>query len=930
MDRLRSGLIRALIAFCVCAAAAGALFAASGLGSGFVNNAEADSLIGQPDYNTRYPFVTGSSVFSTNLISTISGGKVEDIAIAMVEPAEDHPRVAYAVNYDGTGEIHFARFDGSGWADVIFDYYTPCDTPLSLSLAMNQVSDEAHLVYAKKEPAPYTTKIYYAKESGGGMWDVNPITPSLDGFKPSLVLDPNSFPTAYVAYCTGAPSTGFNILRTDNGDGWDAPTLIEHVSTDTPYLSAGYNGSLQAAYKGTNMLRFFDGGNSFSIDQTPSTSDLGRFVSLRRGEKGLDGLGDSFAAAYYDGTEKNLRYAYPSAKTSLFGEWDTAIIDSTGDVGRYCQLDFSDTGEPRLIYYDATNKNVKLAARNAGTWTTETPSAGINREIPPAYAMAVDKYDNIVVAYFDEQYSINFGETTAAVIWGRKHAQHIGNLSDSSYHYPSYPVSGFEKQLVSDPIGLSSHSAFLYVSDGDWHRVLVFAVLPSGVASSEALFRFGQGDYFAHDSGTSAQRFREPRGLANDQFGNLWVADARNHRVLRFNSAGSGIPGNNTADFVIGQAGFTTHDSGTSQTMLNEPSALAFDAFGNLWVSDFLNHRVLRFDADAAGLVTDTSADLVLGQANFTSRDSGTTRTSFRGPAGLAIDPVGNLWVADFGNNRVLFFSSNHDSYTVPTGPALLTDTVPDALWGQPDYLGRNSGTGISSSFFPLDVSISRCGYVYVTETYANDTHFITDDPFEASLGLGGNNRVLRFDPNTLCGYTNTFDPDFVIGQGGSFTASDTGTSSTKLMEPVMTCFDLWGNLWVADADNHRVLMFLDPPDHAVLDSEFGHCFVASALWGAGSKEAGLLRKFRDHHLLTNRGGRAFVRLYMALSPSLVKAWERGNCDSCLSLWQKLLTPLLGLAAFSLKYGMGPLLLLLSLPALLALFSPWIQRRARP
>ena len=83
-------------------------------------------------------------------------------------------------------------------------------------------------------------------------------------------------------------------------------------------------------------------------------------------------------------------------------------------------------------------------------------------------------------------------------------------------------------------------------------------------------------------------------------------------------------------------------------------AALAFDAAGNLWVTDAGNNRILRFNVSVLGgqPKSGPAADVVLGQPNFTTNTEGTTNppsltsfTSIFQPAGIAFDPSGRLFV---------------------------------------------------------------------------------------------------------------------------------------------------------------------------------------------------------------------------------------------------------------------------------------------
>ena len=86
---------------------------------------------------------------------------------------------------------------------------------------------------------------------------------------------------------------------------------------------------------------------------------------------------------------------------------------------------------------------------------------------------------------------------------------------------------------------------------------------------------------------------------------------------------------------------------------------VALDAAGNLWVADNRNNRVLRFPKDPGSGIIAKTADLVLGQPNFVSDDNGMDLSRMWGPSSLRFGPDGRLYVADTNNDRVLLFTPN-------------------------------------------------------------------------------------------------------------------------------------------------------------------------------------------------------------------------------------------------------------------------------
>ncbi len=129
-------------------------------------------------------------------------------------------------------------------------------------------------------------------------------------------------------------------------------------------------------------------------------------------------------------------------------------------------------------------------------------------------------------------------------------------------------------------------------------------------------------------------------GVAVDHAGNLWVTDNQNCRVLRF-PAGEprGVAGD-TADMVLGQPDFTSWGCGSEPDRMFAPAAVRVDATGSVYVADSLNNRVLIFDPP---LSSGMAASRLLG-------------ANLRFPTGLEWNPAGGIWVNDTGNHQVLLF----------------------------------------------------------------------------------------------------------------------------------------------------------------------------------------------------------------------------------------------------------------------------------
>lgn len=326
----------------------------------------------------------------------------------------------------------------------------------------------------------------------------------------------------------------------------------------------------------------------------------------------------------------------------------------------------------------------------------------------------------------------------------------------------------------------------VFAADAGNHRVLFF---PRGSPSATRVW--GQTDLAANGvNEIKPSSLNTVYKMAIDYSESpypLYVADADNHRVLVWKDAvrwQSGAP----ADLVIGQPDFFTAlpnaDSGTartpSKTSLSAPKGLALDRRGDLYVADSGNNRVLRFPrpVSQSGRI---SPDLVIGQPDFTSSAAAlATASSLKSPAGLAIGPDGNLFVADAGNNRVLEFRG---------GFGMLAAAV--RVYGQPDFLSGTPPTAVSA------------------QSLSNAQGLFVDGSFNLYVADWGANRVLVY-PNTKDAPATGVSASIAIGQE-DFSSAAPGAGAAHLRGPIDVAKDTNGKLYVSDSGNHRVLAFPSP-----------------------------------------------------------------------------------------------------------------------
>jgi poly(3-hydroxybutyrate) depolymerase/sugar lactone lactonase YvrE len=186
---------------------------------------------------------------------------------------------------------------------------------------------------------------------------------------------------------------------------------------------------------------------------------------------------------------------------------------------------------------------------------------------------------------------------------------------------------------LSFPTGLAVNRAGeLFIADTENHRVRRV-----GADGTMTTFAGTDAPGFAGDGGVAtAAQLNEPRGLAVDQQGDLFVADAANHRVRK-------VAPDGTISTVAGTGapGFSGDEGAATQAQFNHPIGVAVDSQGSLFIVDQLNGRIRR--VAPGGLITTVFGETV---------SRGTTALPCH-PADVASDRSGNLLVADPFNHRI-------------------------------------------------------------------------------------------------------------------------------------------------------------------------------------------------------------------------------------------------------------------------------------
>ncbi len=310
---------------------------------------------------------------------------------------------------------------------------------------------------------------------------------------------------------------------------------------------------------------------------------------------------------------------------------------------------------------------------------------------------------------------------------------------------------------------------------------------------------------------TSAQ-LSNPQGVAVDAADNLYIADLNDNRVLRVATNGiiTTVAGNGSCCNNTGDGG-----PATSATISNVWS-VALDSAGNIYLGDGYNHSIRRV---SNGIIT-----TLAGTGNgFFGGDGGlATSAQLANPQGLAVDPSGKVYIADYNNGRVRKVSGSTITTIAGTGGCCLSGNGGPATSAQlqnPRALALDStGNLYIADQYPSvirEVSTSGIitsvaggnGYGYggdgapaISAVMASPQGIVVDSSGNIYVADNNNNRIRKF---TVGGNITT-----IAGTGAYGYAGDGGAATgAQFRNPTGLALDSAGNLYVADSNNQRIRM---------------------------------------------------------------------------------------------------------------------------
>ncbi len=471
-------------------------------------------------------------------------------------------------------------------------------------------------------------------------------------------------------------------------------------------------------------------------------------------------------------------------------------------------------------FYIADTNNLRIRMVSGGTITTiaGTGTSGYNGDnaatstnLSYPEGVAVDVSGNVYIA-----------DTNSRLVRKRSTAAAVTTVAGNYYGY----ISGDDGLATAATLGgldgiAMDVSGNLYIADYNYHRTR--KITPAGVISNFA----GTGvDGYSGDGGqATSATLMFVSGLATDLNGNVYIADANSNCVRKVNSAGviSTVAG-------TGVAGYSGDGGTATSATLNQPRGVAADSDGNLYIADSVNNVIRK--VSAAGTITtiagtgtagysgdgaaataatlrypwnlalDSAKNLYFVDSNnnvvrkistsgiiSTFAGSGSYGSSgdgglavvakFAYPNGIAVDASGNVYISDSSNHRVRMVNTSGVISTVAGNGMIGT--------------GLDGGAAPSSAlYYPRSLAVDSSNHLYIAEPEAGRIR---------KVDLASLPEVSAVFHDTYSGISMLRPSTGVVTAGGGIFSTDLSVAQDGTGLSYVAARDTYNTLWINTAD---------------------------------------------------------------------------------------------------------------------------------
>jgi len=298
-------------------------------------------------------------------------------------------------------------------------------------------------------------------------------------------------------------------------------------------------------------------------------------------------------------------------------------------------------------------------------------------------------------------------------------------------------------------------AALLFAASASLRAQGILTVTPGrGVATSAGNGVLG---YTGDGGAATAATLANPSAIAYDAGGNLYLADAQNHVVREISKSGQ-----ITTIAGTGIEGYGGDGAAATAASLDTPTGVAVDSTGNVYIADSHNHRIRKVSGGAITTIAGT------GTPGYSGDGAAAAAAQLSLPSAVAVDSSGNIYVADTNNQRI----------------RKITGTTIATIAGDGEQLYAGDGAAATSAVLdsPTGVAVDASGNVYIADRHNQRVRMVATGGAISTIAGSG-----------------------AASFAGSFAGDGASATAATLARPSDVSVDGAGNVYIADTGNQRI-----------------------------------------------------------------------------------------------------------------------------
>jgi uncharacterized protein (TIGR03437 family) len=523
---------------------------------------------------------------------------------------------------------------------------------------------------------------------------------------------------------TRVAGTGINGFSGDGGPAVSAqlsePAGLAFDSAGNLYIADAGNNRIRKISNGVIFTYAGNGNAAYTGDSGPAAS--ASFNGL--GGIAFDSAGNLYVADFYDqavrmiSSDGTITTVAGNGTYGYNGENITATnAQLAGPMG--VAVDYSGS----LYIAESYNNRVRKVTKGIITTYAGTGTAGMNGDYGPPGSASLHTPTDLAIDSLSNLYIADYGNNRIRMVAYSSRPTITTVAGNGLATYAGDHVLAAGAGLTSPQHIAADSAGNLYIADGIRARKV----------SQNMISTMAGGGVPTGENGPAANaQLAAPQAVTVDSSGNIFIADEATGRILKVSGttltrvAGSGTDqgptksGTPATSAQLGQpSGVAVSSTGdvyvtdlldcrllkisngivsqiASGTQLNEPNAVAIDGGGNLYLADLNRIRMI-----ANGIITTIAGN---GSDGYQGDGAIATAAELAGPSGVTVDSTGNIYLTDYGNNRVRMVSNGN-----------ITTIAGNGTYG---FSGSGGNATSAQIGYPAGVAADAAGNLYITDSY--------------------------------------------------------------------------------------------------------------------------------------------------------------------------------------------------------------------